>query len=623
MPDHKMTFAAEVAPTSWDPADGSLGVIAYAGAVVDRMDWMTGERYSMVLDVTPEAVDLSRFDTGAAPLIDSHWPEEVREYVLGTVIPGSCAIADGKLTCRVKLSVDPAKAGVVADMAAGVIRNFSVGFDILAKEVTEATPTAPRSVRVTRWQPFELSAVAVAADPGAQSFAKEGKTMELVTTPAPALDADKLRQEGAAAERERLAAIDAAGKATKVPANLIDKAKADGISADAARAQFIAHLADEGNKTATAPGLRIEVGPTASEKLHAGAVDYLLHKANPGKAAFALTNEAQRFRGRRAADVARMYLAAKGVDVDGWNDRKALEKAFFAHSTSDFPDLLGDAIGKSLLAAYAELPKQYLPFCAQVAMPGLYDLKPIVMSGVSQLDDVAEGADYPEVALTESQETISSVKGGQIIAVTMEALLKDNLDAFSRLPAAQAAAAVRRENLKIAALFSPNTNHGSTMADGIAVFNASHSNLIASGGAAPSATTLDATELLIANQTGLDGEKLGLEGAVIVVPRALLNTAEQLFSPRYVPTSASGVVSDRQARMALAGFNYLSSAKIWYVFANPNIAPAILFGYPDNADPLSLSIEESFKNDTRKYKATHWFACGWADHRGAAMNPGE
>lgn len=622
----KMQFAAELAPTSFDEASGTVSFVAYAGAVVDRIDWMTGEAYSMTLAVTPDAIDLTRFDGGAAPFLDNHDANST-ECVLGAVLPGTAEIVDGQLRCKVKLSVDPANAGKVADVKAGILRNCSVGFDILEKTVVEPSADNPRKmVTVTKWSPFELSLVPVGADPGAQSFskAKEGQIMteNQNTVAAPAVDVAALKAEGAKAERERLSAIDTAAKATRAPAALVAKLKDDGVSADAAREQFIAHLASEGDKVQTAPATRIEVGATSSEKLRAGVVNALLHKANPGKAAFALTNEGQRFQGLRTADIARKFLEERGVSTHGLNDAKSLERAFFAHSTSDMPDLLGDAIGKSLIQMYAELPAQYQAFSAQVPFSGLYDYKPIVMSGAGSIADVAEGSDYPEIALTESQETISQVKGGQIIAITMEMLLKDNLDGLSRLPAAQAAAARRRENVKIAALFSPNTNHGATMADGVALFNSAHSNLISSGGGVPTAARLDATELLIANQTILGGSKIGLEGSIILVPRALRNQTEALFSPRYTPTSSTSALSPSQLAMQVATFNYLASDAIWYVFANPAIAPVVVYGYPDNTDPLSLSVEDGFSNDTRKYKVTHWFGCGIADYRGAAMNPG-
>ena len=74
--------------------------------------------------------------------------------------------------------------------------------------------------------------------------------------------------------------------------------------------------------------------------------------------------------------------------------------------------------------------------------------------------------------------------------------------------------------------------------------------------------------------------------------------------------------------MQVQAFNWLTSDIQWYVFANPAIAPVIVYGYPDNTDPLSLSIEDSFGNDTRKYKVTHWFGAGVADYRGAALNQG-
>lgn len=616
-------FAAEVAPMSFSQDDGSVGFIAYAGAVVDRYDWTTNTTYKMQLAVTPEAIDLTRFDGGAAPLLDSHCDSEAGD-VLGVVLPGSIEIMDGQLRCRVKLSVNPDNAGIVADVAAGVLRNCSVGFDILASEVVEATPTTPKLVTVTRWQPFELSLVPVAADPRAQSFNKatEGQIMDnkQIATP---VDVEALRAEGARAERERLAAIDTAARATAAPADVVAKLKSDGVTADDARRQLLERAAAASDAVATAPAARFEVGPTATEKLRAGVVNALLHKANPGKQAFALSAEGQRFGTRRAVDIARLYLAAAGHDVDHLNDTRAIQRAFFSHTTSDLPDLLGDAIGKSLLQAYAELPAQYQAFAAQVPFSGLYDYKPVIMSGVGALSDIPEASDYPIASLSESQETISQEKGGQIVSISMEMLLKDNLDALSRLPAAQAAAARRREHVKIAALFSPNSNHGKTMADGVAWFNSAHSNLIASGGGAPTAARLDATELLIANQTGLDGQKLGLEGAVIVVPRALRNTTEALFSPRYVPTTSTNALTPSQQSMSVATFNWLASDVIWYVFANPAICPTIVYGYPDNTDPLSLSLEDSFNNDCRKYKVTHWFGCGIADYRGSAMNPGQ
>jgi len=619
------TLAMAIAPSSWMEDDGSVGFVAYAGAMVDRYDWTTGQSYKMQLMVTPEAIDLGRFAGGAAPFLDAHESDEVG-CVLGVVLPDTIEIMDGQLRCRVKLSVNPDNAGIVADIKAGVLRNCSVGFDILASEVMEATATTPKVVTVTRWQPFELSLVAVGADPKAQSFhkAEEGQKMNEIKHPAtPSVDVEALRAEGARNERERLAAIDTAAKATKAPAELVSQLKANGTSADEARRQLLDRAAAVSDAVDTAPAARFEVGPTAGEKLRSGVVSALLAKANPGKAAFALTGEGQRFVGRRTADIARMYLAAMGHDVTTLNDAGAIKRAFFAHSTSDMPDLLGDAIGKSLLAAYAELPAQYQSFCAQVPFSGIYDYKPIVMSGVSAIGDVPEGSDYPEIALKESQETVSQNKGGQIVAISLEMLLKDNLDGLSRLPAAQAAAARRREHQKIADILNANSGTGKTMADSQHLFAAAHANIKATGvGAAPSASSLDATEQLIGKQTGLNGELLGLEGAVIVVPRALRNTAEQLFSPRYMPTQASGALTPSQLSMQVQAFNWLTSDIQWYVFANPAIAPVIVYGYPDNTDPLSLSIEDSFGNDTRKYKVTHWFGAGVADFRGAALNQG-
>lgn len=156
--------AETISPSSFSDADGTVEVIFTTGAGVVRYDW--DGAYVETLDVTSAAVRLDRLNAGA-PFLNTHQSGDISR-VLGSVVPGSARIQGGLGLARIKLSENPALAGFVQDIRAGVIRNVSVGYLPLKVLVSEETATRPRTMRVTEWQPFEISAVPVPADAGAQ-----------------------------------------------------------------------------------------------------------------------------------------------------------------------------------------------------------------------------------------------------------------------------------------------------------------------------------------------------------------------------------------------------------------------------------------------------------------------
>lgn len=616
-------FRAELAPESLDESDGSIGVVAYTGATVDRYDHFTGERYTMSMNVSAEAVDLSRVDAGTAPLLDSH-ADYSTSNVLGVIIPGSATFEGGALRLRAKLSVDPDKAGKVADIKAGILRAVSVGADLLESVDTPASKGKLRHVQATRWQVLEASIVPVGADPNAQTFSRQEPPIDAPGSAQESkiMDETQLaaaRNEGAAAERERLAAIDQAAAVTKAPAELVAKLRADGVSADDARKAILAAAQAVQVAQGVSPQVAIlrDAGDTVIEQVKSA----LLAKANPGNRKFQV-EQANRFRMKRSVDMIRELLSVRGIDHSGYSDERAA-RAYLAHSSSDFPDVLGDAIGKALVVQYESLPRLYEAFTARGAFSGLYAREPIILSGIGALEEVAEGAEYPEGTLGDSKETYSPKKYGKLIAISLEAILKDNLDAFGRLPTMQASAARNKENSIIAALFAAGSGYGPTLgADSTALFNSAHANLVDTGsGGVPTPARIDALMQLIEAQTDAQGEKLGLMGAKIVVPSALYAQTLQYLHPSYTPTSSSGVPTYTADQVHK--FPFLAGAKKYYVFADPMFAPAIEWAQPDNTDPLTLEVEDSFKNDTRTYKTRLWFGAAAIDYRGVAMNFGE
>lgn len=623
------TFAAQLAPESFDDSDGSVGLIAYTGATVDRFDPWTGEPYTMALDMTAEACDMSALQSGTAPFLDSH-NEDGTDEVLGILMPDTAAISDGKLKVRAKLSVDPQHAGKVANLKAGILRALSVGADILKTEETKATKGQLRHVQVKLWRPYHVALVVRGADTNAQTFSPQERPVDAP----PAQQENQMNEtelaelkaeaaaEGAKNERARLNAIDFAAGAVKAPAELVAKLKAEGVSVNDARGQLLDFAAKAQEATSTRPQISMlrDAGDTQIEEIKAA----LLAKANPGKAVFAKDPMANRYRGKRLVDLARAILDTRGVDHSAFSDEKVARKVLFTHSTSDFPDVLGDAIGKGMLNAYAGLERQYEEFTSQASFSGLYDRQAVLLSGIGAMTEVAQGADYPMVSLSDSKETYSPVKYGAQVGLTLEALLKDNMDAFGRIPAAMAQAARNKENAIIAALFAAGSGYGPTLAaDSVALFDSAHANLVDTGsGGVPTLARIDALNVLLASQTDAQANKLAIKGKFIVVPSALKYQTEALLFGSYTPTGSTTAITPSMSALKVIGFDFLANSAYWYMFADPAMAPVIEWAQPDNTEPLTLEMEDKFDNDTRVYKSRLWFGAAAVDYRGAAQNRG-
>lgn len=96
----------------------------------------------------PGAVDLSR---APLPLLCGH---DNRALPVGVV--EDLNVAEGKLKGTIRLSAN--QDSLWRDICDGILRNLSIGYQILTREKTKTGYTA------TRWMPYEVSLVAAPAD---------------------------------------------------------------------------------------------------------------------------------------------------------------------------------------------------------------------------------------------------------------------------------------------------------------------------------------------------------------------------------------------------------------------------------------------------------------------------
>lgn len=160
---------AELRAGSFDERDNTIECVWTAGATVRRASWVDGI-YDEELIVSSNAVRLGRMNAGA-PLLDSHSSWSVRD-VLGSVVPGTARIEAGKGLARVKLSTAPGDADTIQKIRDGVVRNVSCGYQRHQIEKIEKEGVTPLW-RVVDWEPYEITACAIPADPAAQFRSSE------------------------------------------------------------------------------------------------------------------------------------------------------------------------------------------------------------------------------------------------------------------------------------------------------------------------------------------------------------------------------------------------------------------------------------------------------------------
>jgi HK97 family phage prohead protease len=165
-----------VRANSYEEETRTIDVIWTTGEKVRRYDWRDGGYYDEELVVEPGSVRLERLNRGA-PFLNTHDSYDLRA-VLGSVVPNSARVGNGEGTAKVKLTRAPDVASEVQKIIEGDVRNISVGYRLHKIEKTEGDTGDVALWRVVDWEPFEISAVPIPADAGAQ--VRSGKGEKLV-----------------------------------------------------------------------------------------------------------------------------------------------------------------------------------------------------------------------------------------------------------------------------------------------------------------------------------------------------------------------------------------------------------------------------------------------------------
>ncbi|PRD64806.1 ClpP-like prohead protease/major capsid protein fusion protein [Malikia granosa] len=329
------------------------------------------------------------------------------------------------------------------------------------------------------------------------------------------------------------------------------------------------------------------------------------------------------FRGHKLLDVARASLARAGRSTDGM-DQMQIVAAAFTQGTSDFPILLETTMHKALQAAYATAALTWQRFCATGTVSDFRAHNRYRLGSFGNLDAVNELGEYINKSIPDGEKaSIQAATKGNIINISRQAIINDDLGAFVGLSAMLGRAAARTVESDVYALLALNNGLGPTMADGYALFSANHGNI--STAAALSMAAIDADRVTMALQKDVSGnDYLDLRPAVLLVPLGLGGTARTINGALYDPDTANklqrpnmvnGLFRDIVDTPRLSGTRR-------YVFADAMEAPVLEVAFLDGAQTPYLELQNGFDVDGGRYKVRLDYGVAAVDYRGAVTNAG-
>ncbi len=329
------------------------------------------------------------------------------------------------------------------------------------------------------------------------------------------------------------------------------------------------------------------------------------------------------FRGHKLLDVARASLARAGRSTDGM-DQMQIVAAAFTQGTSDFPILLETTMHKALQAAYATAALTWQRFCATGTVSDFRAHNRYRLGSFGNLDAVNELGEYINKSIPDGEKaSIQAATKGNIINISRQAIINDDLGAFVGLSSMLGRAAARTVESDVYALLALNNGLGPTMADGSTLFHANHGNI--STAAALSMAAIDADRVTMALQKDVSGnDYLDLRPAVLLVPLGLGGTARTINGALYDPDTANKMQKPNMVNglfRDIVDTPRLSGTRR-YVFADAMEAPVLEVAFLDGAQTPYLELQNGFDVDGGRYKVRLDYGVAAVDYRGAVTNAG-
>ena len=633
-------------------------------------DWWNDCEYDEILGHSKENVNLARLNEMGVVLYN-HNPNDVRN-VVGRVLEAWVDEKDRKCRARVEFDADESSDLVFRKVQAGTIKGVSVGYRVGRWEQVDEGVTTTDGIEgpaliAREWTAYEISIAPVPADPtvgpgrslnlngGISGMTKkelecmaraeedEDKkdTEEEEKKAKSARDDDEKDDEeerddpedededekeksdededkderSLKSERRRAAQIaDICGHFGIDPKEYIRK----GMSVSKVNEDILKKIRSERKPLKTNRSTSaININRDEREKFRNAVSDGLalragakIEKPAPG---------AEDFRRISLLDLCRMVLERSGQRVSYSDDK--METAARAFSTSDFPLLLSNLADKVLLAGYKEAPATWRSWCAAGSLSDFKEAYKLRMSEAPMLEPVLEGGEYKMADFKESEDTYKIGTWGKKFALTRQAIINDDLGAFTRIPTLFGIASGRTINDTVYKLLLSNPVMKET---GQTLFHANHGNI--GTPAALSVASLTEARTKMRRQKGMrddPGVFLNLSPSILIIPPELETIARQLlFSTADIGQMNPAVINPFQGSLEIVVDATLTDAKAWYLVASSSLIDTMEVAFLDGVQNPVVEQQQGWNVDGIEYKVRLDFGAKVWDYRGIYKNAG-
>jgi len=590
---------------------------------VRRHDYWSGQDYDEVLLHGEENVDLTRAQS--AKLRWMHGSGKYGELPIGKL--ENVRLENKELRADAVFS----KANPDADMLWGMVEEgtlteISVGGVKRDFRITERDGDVTL-VEVIRWEFHEASLVDIGADPSAGINRQlEGETM---TVEELKRQLDELKKSGAntdeiqrkmdeiSAEMKRLQDENADLKRQQdikdlasqhdLPESDLERFLTDKTKTADDLARYLLAQKTAGDQN---PGV-VTVGNEAKEvEMKRAMADALVMRS--GVKLENAHKDADMFMGASLHDIVRQVTQYSGMDRNEMIKR--------AMSTSDFPVLLGNVANRVLSGAYDEAEGTFDMWTSATELPD-FKTRTEVSRGrlAGRLGKLTEYGETTRKEAKENAESWRLYSYGDSIKLSREMIINDDLGAFTDLIADFAAMAKRTANGLVYDLLQRKGEFANyTMADGKAIFDASHNNYDSTG-AALGTSSLSSARTKMRRQKDAAGVALNINPAFLLASPENETIAYQLLnSEADVDASQSGVANPFR-RSLTPIIDAELDASPWYLAANRR---TIKVGYLAGTGRKPLVEEKERNLRYVEYECVFDFGLFAEDFRGLYKNAG-
>lgn len=589
------------------------------------------------------------------------------------------------ITGKVELSDRPEVKELDNDFERGIIKDISLGYTTTKLQRVGTSKKDDNTIptfRAIQWQPFELSFTPAGAEIGPRTRGKEEETysceileersMDPTTeenttennqdgeknkngedgkgertqttestaevkpepiTPTPSSassersfsqnDLDKAAGAALERERNRLNGIQTTCRSLGLGDEFTRTLETEtGLTVDSAREKAIVERVRLDKERGIVNGSNVAVIRDEKETFVRGISDCFLHSYDPVSFKEEGNENSNQYRGMTLMDVARECLERHGEKTRGMDRYRIAERAL--HTTTDFPEILADTVGRSLRRGYTASPQTFDPFTRRVQEKDFREISRTQLHTGTGLEELTQHGEFKRGTVSESAEKYKIRPYGKIIGITREIIVNDDLGAFTRIPAQMGSKVAELESDLVWAIITVNAN----MADGNALYSAAHGNLGAAADAgAPSITTAGHGRESLRLQQDDDGQVLNLLPSWIYVPVALETVAEQLVAMELNPDQISNTNPfgpGGRSRLQLGVEPRLDAASQteWYEFSNLGQIDMVELARLSSEDGPTFSTRQGFDIDGVEFKVAADRAAKAIDWRGMYKNNG-